>query len=103
LSITHRCDRPEPVTASSPWRCPDCGTLWEPLPAAAVTSAGAGSQRTWSERLATVGRVACAAFILIFFASIGMTVASVAMLIGVFLVWGISWTWTWFRIRQSRR
>lgn len=28
----HHCVRPEPAGHTEPWRCPDCGMLWEPLP-----------------------------------------------------------------------
>jgi len=31
---THQCLRPQGAT--EPWRCPDCGLLWEPLPSAPV-------------------------------------------------------------------
>lgn len=27
----HQCTRPD-TDHADPWRCPDCGTLWEPLP-----------------------------------------------------------------------
>ncbi|MEV0384916.1 hypothetical protein [Nonomuraea sp. NPDC050643] len=33
---THRCTRPETAAAAESWRCLDCGSLWEPLPAKPV-------------------------------------------------------------------
>ncbi len=32
---THRCDRPDSAT-TEPWRCPECGLLWEALPTSPV-------------------------------------------------------------------
>ncbi|GAA3699732.1 hypothetical protein GCM10022224_077110 [Nonomuraea antimicrobica] len=34
----HQCDRTA-ASATDPWTCPECGTMWEPLPATATAPA----------------------------------------------------------------
>ncbi|GAA2861462.1 nitrogen fixation-related uncharacterized protein [Nonomuraea rubra] len=89
----HQCVRPD-THNTDPWRCPDCGTLWEPLPAAAVAAPG---WRRWLGWLETAARIAGAVAVFAFLWTIGMRTAAVALTLGALAAWGCLWGWTRLR------
>jgi hypothetical protein len=52
---THQCARPDSASDTEPWRCLDCGMLWEPLPPEPATQSKPKRDINWPATVA----VAC--------------------------------------------
>ncbi|WP_188195580.1 hypothetical protein [Nonomuraea sp. SYSU D8015] len=78
--------------ANQAWRCPDCGLLWEPLPAEPVDRP-ARPRRSWSEVFDVVSSVATCVVTLALFWWLGQRTIFFAICICLVLTVGGWWVW----------
>ncbi|MEV4175249.1 hypothetical protein [Nonomuraea sp. NPDC049709] len=88
-----------PVTAAGgadPWCCPECGSLWEPLPVAPTPRTPARIHLTWNG-IVIVGFTVAGAVLL---SALAISVTAFTVLIGVgglalvaLMSWGLIRTW----------
>jgi hypothetical protein len=94
---SHQCVRPTSENDTEPWRCPDCGMLWEPLPAQPVNDPSQ-PRRSWSETFGAVAGVAQCVGMLALFWTLGLRTIFYGMCLCILL--SVAGLWVWRRLSR---
>lgn len=93
----HRCDRPNPGASAEPWRCHECGLLWEPLPTSPVTQFRQRLKGSRFRLLSLIGQ--CVALL-----ALGWVVQSPRFMLIMCVVCALDVAfWHWQERREKRR